>query len=621
MNTMKNYLLVLPKESAKATGHNVFPVGIAYVSAYIKSRGHKVFTANLEFHHESTHAALKKLIETNSIDVLGTSGLSRDYHRIKELIDTARAIKPSILIVVGGGIISGDPEPAMIALEADIGVIGQGEITMDELATALNKNISHDDIPGLIFKRGEHYVTTEPRKDIKDLDLLPFPDYDGFSYQDYMKQINYGAAHITASRSCPFKCTFCFHPSGDRYRKRSLDNIFKEIDMLREKYPFQLLSVSDELFAPKRDRVIEFCHRIAPYQLQWAVQLRVCDVDKEMLTIMKKSGCISISYGIESADDKILTSMMKKITLKQINNALELTHEIGIDIQGGLIFGDINETSESVKNSLEWYDEHPEYALDLNMIHIFPGTALYKNALALGIIKDPVKFLNDGCPLINVSRLSDKEYKDLASNIYERNMRAKYEPQELRITNLKNNGSCSIEFKCNKCYNETKFTGDAIHISKISCPACRQRYYIDPFNKITTSPDLSDTNFSDDKTVALWGAGEICIKLIESHPVLRSEKYVVVDSSKSRQGYTICNKEILPPESIIEKNIKSIIITVPKRKSEIISQILKTNPTTNIYTPETEQINDNHGIIKLKKYRSATPNNAIEPTKQPPTND
>ncbi len=79
--------------------------------------------------------------------------------------------------------------------------------------------------------------------------------------------------------------------------------------------------------------------------------MRVCDVDEELLTRMRDSGCISISYGIESADDGILTSMAKKITLAQIEKALKLTYEIGIDIQGGLIFGDAAETTESVSTT------------------------------------------------------------------------------------------------------------------------------------------------------------------------------------------------------------------------------------------------------------------------------
>jgi radical SAM superfamily enzyme YgiQ (UPF0313 family) len=596
-----NYLLVLPKDAAKSTGHNVFPVGIAYVSAYLKTRGHRVHTANLEFYDGTTTDALQRLITEHNIDVLGTSGLSRDYPRLKNLIVCARSVKPNILVVIGGGIISGDPQPAMIALEADIGVIGQGEITMHELATALENGLPFENIPGLIYKSQDGYITTGIRQDVKNLDELPFPDYDGFAFSEYMKQINYEVAYITASRSCPFKCTFCFHPSGDKYRKRSLDNIFLEIDYLLNTYKVDTLVISDELFAPKRDRVIEFCNRIVGYNLKWAVQLRVCDVDEELLKLMRDSGCISISYGIESADDGILTSMVKKITLAQIETALKLTHRIGIDIQGGLIFGDVAETKETVKNSLKWYDDHAEYALDLNMIHIFPGTPLYKNALALGIVNDAVKFLTDGCPLINVSRLSDGEYKDLASNLYERNMRAKYEPNKFEVTGIENDGSCTIKIACNNCGSETVVTGDAMHIHRLSCPICRQRYYVDPFKKLSIDPTLPDNNFIHDDYVALWGAGEVCIKLLDNYPILKNKKYVVVDSSKSRQGYSVCGKAILAPEFIDEKNIKTVIITVTRKKAEIMDQLSAFSCISRVYLPAVHKTDRNQGIFKLNQ--------------------
>ncbi len=598
---MKNYLLALPKESAKSSGHNVFPVGIAYVSAYLKAHEHNVYTANLEFFEETTPDALKKLISEHSIDVLGTSGLSRDYKRVKDLIDTARAIKPDLLVVVGGGIISGDPLPAMTALEADIGVIGQGEITMHELASALDNGLSYENIPGLIFKSSDRYVTTSVRQDIKDLDDLPFPDYDGFAYAEFMRQINYSVAYVTASRSCPFKCTFCFHPSGDKYRKRSLDNLFLEIDYLVSTYKVKALSVNDELFAPKRDRVVAFCKRIAKYNIGWGVQLRVSDVDEELLKLMRDSGCKSISYGIESADDRVLASMAKKITLAQIENALKLMYDTGIDIQGGLIFGDAAETMDSVRNSLKWYNDHAHYALDLNMILIFPGTGLYKYAFARGILKDGVKFLTDGCPLINVSKLSDQEYKDLASNLYERNMRAKYEPRIFEVSGFKNDGSCIAAMTCNKCGSSFSVTTDTLHIQRLSCQKCKQRYYIDPFKKLLRQQPLPDEDFANDDRVVLWGAGEICIKLLDNYPVLKGEKFVVVDSSKSRQGYSVCGKPIFSPAYIDENKVKTVIITVVRRKTEILQQLAAHPSVASLFLPEIQRTGNDQATFILER--------------------
>ena len=98
-----NYLLVMPKEAAKSSGgYNFFPVGIAYISAALKKKKFKVFTSNLEYYLDSTYNALKELVTSHNIDVIGIPGLSPDFYSVKEIIDYSKQIKPSILTVIGG---------------------------------------------------------------------------------------------------------------------------------------------------------------------------------------------------------------------------------------------------------------------------------------------------------------------------------------------------------------------------------------------------------------------------------------------------------------------------------------------------------------------------------------
>jgi anaerobic magnesium-protoporphyrin IX monomethyl ester cyclase len=421
-----------------------------------------------------------------------------------------------------------------------------------------------------------------------------------------MRQIDYSMAYIIASRSCPMKCTFCFHPSGDRYRKRSIDDIFKEIDYLVDTYHPKALTISDELFAPNRARVIDFCKRIASYDIEWTVQLRVCDVDEEMLRLMHAAGCSTISYGIESADDRVLTSMAKKITRAQIDDALRMSYEIGIDIQGGLIFGDAAETPDTVATSLKWYDEHVHYGLELNMINVFPGTALYKNALVTGVIEDPVAFLKDGCPLINVSRLTDREYRDLASHLYERNMRAKYEPAEFRVHDIDEDGQCAVTMVCNKCGTPVSVASDLLHISRQLCAKCRQRHYLDPFKTLNLPIVLSENDFLHDERIALWGAGELCIKLLDAYPELHSDRFIVVDSSKSRQGYSVCGKTIHPVSCLEELGIRSVLVTVVRRKEQILEQLAAYPGVSRIYLPRVVRLHTDRATLHLDRVEGGT---------------
>ena len=576
----KNFLFVIPRDGQKASGgHNVFPVGIAYVSAYLKSKGFNVFTCNLEYvNGDSVEVALTKLINQNNIDYVGTGGLSREYPKIQEVIDVAKKIKPTIVTMVGGGLMSADPVPAMELLNCDFGVYGQGEVTMYEFAVALECDNNFSSINGLLYWHEGKIVKNEERDDVSELDDLPFPDYDGFNFPDYMAETNHKAIFVIASRSCPFKCTFCYHPSGGRYRKRSLDNIFAEIDSLLKNYSPKYLIISDELFAPKKDRVLEFCRRIKPYGLKWSAQMRVTDVDEEIIAAMSDSGCVNISYGIESADDSILKSMVKKIKLSDVEKALALTVKYEIEIQGGLIFGDPNETIRSARNSLDWYDKNRQYVLDLNMVHTYPGTPIYNNAVAFGIIPDKKQFLIDGCPVINISQLSDEEYKSLASEIYERNIMSKFEPESYNDIVYNQDGSAKFSYDCVKCRKKVAVENcDVIHNTRYRCN-CGQRYYFELSNHIDWSEVIEciHASIANKTKIYLWGAGEVSIKIIDRLQQDARDRITILDSSKSRHGLTLRGLSITPPHNIDledDDGPKLIFVTVLTRRNEIVKSL------------------------------------------------
>lgn len=127
---------------------------------------------------------------------------------------------------------------------------------------------------------------------------------------------------MSTSRACPYQCTFCFHSSGSKYRQRSLDNFFEELDILVEKYAIKYIFIVDELFAVKMDRLKEFCQRIKPYNIKWWAEFRVNTVTKEMVDLLKDANCAVMAFGIERADNRILKSMRKNITIEQTANAL-----------------------------------------------------------------------------------------------------------------------------------------------------------------------------------------------------------------------------------------------------------------------------------------------------------
>ncbi|MDR2572040.1 MAG: radical SAM protein, partial [Oscillospiraceae bacterium] len=228
----------------------------------------------------------------------------------------------------------------------------------------------------------------------------------------------YGA--VTTSRSCPHRCTFCAYSGGTAYKERCLDGVFDEIDYLIGKYKIKKLSLSDELFSTRIERLIEFCLRIKPYGLKWRVFLRASgNLTADVTEAMFSAGCEAVYFGLESADDRILKSMKKGITLKDIEHSLALTKAAGIHTTGAFIFGDTNETMETAQNTINWIFDNINLFdwVTLEPIILYPGSQLYDDAVKRGAIKDTTEFIKNGCPLLNISKLTDSEYWHLIEEI------------------------------------------------------------------------------------------------------------------------------------------------------------------------------------------------------------
>lgn len=481
-----NQLLVMPRFVDKVGKWYHFPLGLPYVSASLKKSGFNIFTINLNNEEGSVEEVLRREISEHNIQIVETGGLSFQYSAIKDIVDIVKHINPKIVTVVGGGIITGSPETAMEALEhADYGVIGEGEITNSELSRAIEENEDVSKVAGIIYYKDGEYIRTPQRKEIEDLDLIPYPDYEGFGFEKIMDSIpsllgmnEKNTITMLTSRSCPYKCTFCFHTSGNTYRKRSLDNFFSELEMLISKYGIKYIFISDELFSYDKERMYEFCKRIKKYNIKWWAQFRVTDVTPELVKLLKESNCATMGFGIESADNRILRSMQKGITIEQTTKALEIVYNSGITIQGGLIFGDVAETVETATNTLNWWKEHLHYGLTLNFITTYPGTGLYKYAVKEKIITDEVEFIQKACPTINVSHMTSEERAWLAEQIVTLPQMQLREPKHIRDVNINyNEGAISSKGECVEC-NQTNEWNDIRMFTRnvLTCNKCGRKY-------------------------------------------------------------------------------------------------------------------------------------------------
>lgn len=444
---MKNVLLLVPRyHTYGLEGHYVMPMGTLYVSSYLKRSGvANVVTLNLNHHDGDEYDILNDVIKRENIDIVGFGGLSGEYQDLARMARYARTIKPDIILMMGGGIVTADPETAMMAIpEVDYGMIGEGEITVTELIEVLTNNADPHKVDGLILRDQQGtLIKTANRKEIHDLDSLPFPDYEGFNYGEYLiknpdmsdEGKRYSQVSVIGGRSCKFNCTFCFHPSGTKYRQRSLESIFKEIDWLTQHYDISYIALREELFATDNERVRDFCKRIEKYDIDWSIQLRIDNVNQELVNLLKNTRCRYVFVGVESAVNKILKSMHKGITVEQIENALEMLHLAGLNSRSGVIMGDTMETAATAEETIAWFlKNHERYRMFLDMIIAFPGSIIYNRACKDGIIPDKVQFLKDGCPIVNLSLMTEQDFLRMM-NIVEKYNYRKYNYKNYRNGN------------------------------------------------------------------------------------------------------------------------------------------------------------------------------------------
>ena len=415
-------LVVVPRFVRSFGEFYQFPLGLAYIAAAAKKSGHMVYGLNLNHVFGSEAGLVTAKVRELSIDACLTGGLLPFLQGIRKIFVGARNGNKDILNVAGGGVVSSDPLISLDLMDIDIGIIGEGEVTVVETLNACERDSDLAEIQGIVYRnRKGEVVQTAYRKPIKDLSKIVYPEYDLLGFGEHLDLLrpldhhffqtqydnNPRTIDMITSRSCPFKCTFCFHPVGKVYRERPLDDFFNELKQYINKYRINMVSILDELFSLKKNRLLEFCERIRPLNVQWMVQLHVNTVDENVLNNMKDAGCSYISYGIESMNETVLRSMQKKSKKNRIMMALERTYDRRIGIQGNLIFGDTAETLETANETMSWWAHNRKYQVYLSRLQIFPGSPDYIMAIQDGLITDRLEF-SEKLPIdLNISNMNN----------------------------------------------------------------------------------------------------------------------------------------------------------------------------------------------------------------------
>ncbi|MBF8276621.1 MAG: Radical protein [Candidatus Brocadiaceae bacterium] len=174
-------------------------------------------------------------------------------------------------------------------------------------------------------------------------DALPFPEYSLFdSFETFLEKWQSGEWYypLMTSIGCPFQCTYCMSRCRI-YQTRTIDNCVDELKQAQGKWRIRKFCIMDDCFNLKKSRVLEFADKVKPLGMEWICSngLRADLFDEEIADAIRASGCKHLSFGIESASDRVLGMIRKGETLAQIEKAVAIAKPRFDSVNGFFIFG------------------------------------------------------------------------------------------------------------------------------------------------------------------------------------------------------------------------------------------------------------------------------------------
>ena len=387
----------------------IFPIGLGYIATAVERAGFEFEILDLDALRPSDEE-IEEYIKKTDFDVAAFGCIVTGYRYVKKLAEIIKKYK-NAPIIVGNSVATSIPEILLKKTKVDIGVMGEGDITIVELLKAIENKTPLEEVKGIFFRKNEKIIFTPEREIILNLDELPFINYELFDMKTYLDgcKFNVGepypikfdllkALPVNTARGCIFNCTFCYHVfKGKRYRVRSIENITKEIKYLKEKYGVNYIQFSDELTLFSREQADKF----ADYFLKenpkvfWSADCRAGlfkDTDLDLALKLKKAGCVELGYSLESADEEILKAMDKRITVQDFVIQTKILQKAGISTSTSLVIGYPQETEETIKKTFDCCYENNIYP-STGYLLPQPGTPMYEYALRTGKIKDEEEFL------------------------------------------------------------------------------------------------------------------------------------------------------------------------------------------------------------------------------------
>ncbi|MBI4425621.1 MAG: radical SAM protein [Elusimicrobia bacterium] len=274
----------------------------------------------------------------------------------------------------------------------DLGIVGEPEVTFEELISRLAEGKPLYPMAGLAWRTEGRVESGPPRGLIADLDHVPV------AARELLRNDRYVLPHngrpftlINVARGCPYPCTFCIAPVyyGKKLRKHSIDYVLAELERCQKELGLRDFLFWEEVFSLDREYGVALCEALLRkgWDISWATTTRADKVDEELLRLMKRAGCMLLGLGIETASQEILDGARKGVRVEQVRAAVAMCRRVGLKTMGHFIFGLPGETPRTVERTID-------YAIELGLDYVqcycavpYPKTPLGEQAREQGWIR------------------------------------------------------------------------------------------------------------------------------------------------------------------------------------------------------------------------------------------
>ena len=338
------------------------PLGVLYISAYLKSRGFSVAVHDTTF---STRDETQRYIDRARPPVVGIYTNLMTKLNVLPMIKWCKA--------AGAHVVVGGPEPPYYAEKfldagADVVVLGEGEQTLEELIPALKAHgpVALHGIAGIIFRDDEGKTVRNPvRPQLKSLDDLPFPDREAIDLGQYLQTWRTHHGHSSVSlitaRGCPYTCKWCSHSVyGNTHRRRSPENVIAEVEQIVERYNPDQLWYADDVLTIHRSWFLKFADMVTERGLARPFECisRADRLDPEVVAALARMKCYRLWIGSESGSQRVLDGMNRRTKVEDVQAKVHLLRDAGIETGMFIMLGyegeeisDLEATVDHLKKS------------------------------------------------------------------------------------------------------------------------------------------------------------------------------------------------------------------------------------------------------------------------------